>query len=83
MVRTYPVIHEWIVSALFVYQACTMSYLIARKKFYYALLLAPLLVASIVFARVCRKTFHKHFHCAAAETAAAAVGRDGDEVPDR
>lgn len=58
--RMWPHMHARIVAALVIYQITMFSY-IGLKEFYYAPLVLPLLLLSLIFASVCKTSFYPAF----------------------
>ncbi|KAK3432736.1 hypothetical protein EUGRSUZ_D00261 [Eucalyptus grandis] len=66
--RMWPHIHLRILASLVLYQLTMLAYF-GTKKFYYAPLLLPLVISSLIFAYVCNKKFYRSFCCPALEVA--------------
>ncbi|KAK9267742.1 hypothetical protein L1049_010175 [Liquidambar formosana] len=66
--RMWPHMHTRIIAALLLFQV-TMFGFIGVKKFYYAPILIPLPIMSLIFAFVCRKKFYRFFCSTALEVA--------------
>ncbi|KAL7211361.1 hypothetical protein ACSBR2_014275 [Camellia fascicularis] len=66
--RMWPHINVRIVASLLLYQVLMVGYF-GIKKFYYAPLLIPLPILSLIFAFVCRKKFYGFFQSTALEFA--------------
>ncbi|XP_073274535.1 CSC1-like protein ERD4 [Primulina huaijiensis] len=64
--RMWPHIHNRIVAALFLYQV-TMFGFFGTKRFYYAPLIIPLLIISLIFGFVCGKKHYRFFQSPALE----------------
>ncbi|KAF5944035.1 hypothetical protein HYC85_018112 [Camellia sinensis] len=66
--RMWPHINRRIVAALLLYQVTTFGYF-GIKKFYYAPILIPLPILSLIFSLVCRKKFYHFFQTTALDVA--------------
>ncbi|XP_075513648.1 CSC1-like protein ERD4 [Primulina tabacum] len=66
--RMWPHIHNRIIAALFLFQLTMFGYF-GVKKFYYAPLLIPLLILSLIFAYICGKKYYGSFQHPALEVA--------------
>ncbi|KAM7524869.1 hypothetical protein LguiA_014771 [Lonicera macranthoides] len=64
--RMWPHTHTRILAAMILFQVTMFGYF-GVKKFYFAPILLPLPILSLVFAFVCRKKFYKFFQCNALE----------------
>lgn len=72
----WPHIHVRILAALLLYQATMFGYFLL-KKFYYAPILIPLPILSLIFGYASSKKFYRAFHDTALEVAA----RELKELP--
>ncbi|KZV24332.1 hypothetical protein F511_01814 [Dorcoceras hygrometricum] len=66
--RMWPHIHNRIVAALFLFQVTMFGYF-GTKRFYYAPLIIPLMILSLIFAYVCAKKYYRFFRFPALEVA--------------
>ncbi|GAV76417.1 DUF221 domain-containing protein/RSN1_TM domain-containing protein [Cephalotus follicularis] len=66
--RMWPHIHKRIIAALLLYQVTMFGYF-AVKEFYYAPILIPLIIITLIFAYVCSMKFYRFFRCTALEVA--------------
>ncbi|XP_062160531.1 CSC1-like protein ERD4 [Alnus glutinosa] len=66
--RMWPHMHTRILAALILYQVTMFGYF-GAKKFFYAPLLIPLPILSLLFGYVCSKKFYRFFHDTALEVA--------------
>ncbi|KAF8030753.1 hypothetical protein BT93_D0056 [Corymbia citriodora subsp. variegata] len=66
--RMWPHMHLRILATLGLYQLTMFAYF-GAKEFYYAPLLLPLIIMSLIFGYVCNKKFYRFFHSPALEVA--------------
>ncbi|XP_030553330.2 LOW QUALITY PROTEIN: CSC1-like protein ERD4 [Rhodamnia argentea] len=66
--RMWPHMHMRILAALLLYQLTMLAYF-GAKKFYYAPLLVPVIIATLIFCYVCNKKFYGFFRYPALEVA--------------
>jgi hypothetical protein len=66
--RMWPHIHTRILASLILFQVTMIGYFIT-KKFFYAPVLIPLPILSLLFAYVCNKKFYRFFQSTALEVA--------------
>ncbi|XP_073038127.1 CSC1-like protein ERD4 [Primulina eburnea] len=64
--RMWPHIHNRIVAALFLYQVTMFGYF-GTKRFYYAPLIIPLLIITLIFGFVCGRKHYRFFQSPALE----------------
>lgn len=74
--RMWPHMHVRILAALLLYQATMFGYF-GVKKFVYTPLIIPLLIATLLFAYICKAKFYHFFHSPALEV----VCHDLKEIP--
>lgn len=74
--RMWPHMHARIIASLIIYQITMFGY-IGLKEFYYAPLVLPLILMSLIFSFICKKRFYPSF----AHTPLEVVSRGTKEIP--
>lgn len=74
--RMWPHMFIRILAAMIIYQVTMFGYF-GGKKFYYAPLLIPLPIITLIYGYICNKKFYRAFH----DTALEVVSRELKEAP--